>query len=159
MKLDNAMTRAWAGMAARERRLLAGAGALVALALVWLVGVQPAWRTLRSAAAERAVLDAQWQAMQRMAAEAQTLRAAPPLAPGLALQALQQATGRLGPAARVTLQGDRAVLTFSGVQGDALLQWLAEARRGARAKPVEANLKDDDGGLSGTLIVSLGGRP
>jgi len=59
----------------------------------------------------------------------------------------------------VTLQGDRAVLTFSGVQGDALLQWLAEARRGARAKPVEANLKDDDGGLSGTLIVSLGGRP
>jgi general secretion pathway protein M len=158
MSADNALTRAWRGLAAREQRLLAAAAALVALTLTWLVAVQPAWRTLRSAAAENASIDAQWQAMQRQAAEAKAYRAAPPLAPGLAAQALQRATERLGSSARLSLQGDRAVLSLSGVAGSDLLQWLTEARRGARAHAVEANLRHDDKGYSGTLIVAVGGR-
>lgn len=153
---ESRLSRTWNGLATRERRGLAAAATVVLLALVWLIGIQPALRTLRNAGTESTVLDAQWQAMQRQAAEAQNLRAAPKLPAGLAVQALQQASERLGAAARLSLQGDRAVLTLTGVDGDALLQWLAEARRGARARPVEASLRHGNDGYSGTLIVSVG---
>lgn len=154
-----ALRARWEALAARERRLLLLAAVLVGAALVWLGAVQPAWRTLRSAPAESARLEAQWQTMQRQAAEARGLRAAAPLAPGLAVAALQGATARLGPAGRLSVQGDRAVLTLDGADGDALAGWLAEARRGARARPLEAHLKRDGDGYKGTLVVAIGGRP
>jgi len=55
------------------------------------------------------------------------------------------------------VQGDRAVLTLSGVGTGALRDWLAEARSGARARPLEANLTRAAQGYSGTLVVVLGG--
>ena len=149
----------WDALPLRERRLVALAAAAVALAALWLLAVQPAWRTLRSAPAESARLESQWQTMQRQAEEVRTLRATPPLAPGLATEALQGATARLGTAGRLALQGDRAVLTLTGVPGEALLQWLAEARRGARARPLEAQLQRTEDGYRGTLVVQIGGRP
>jgi general secretion pathway protein M len=155
----NALRERWAALQERERLLVALAALLVGGALIWMLAVQPAWRTLRSAPAEQARLDAQWQAMQRQAAEARTLRAAPPLAPGLAAQALQGATARLGASGRLLLQGERAVLTLNGADGDAIAQWLAEARRAARARPVEARLSATDTGYSGTIVVAIGGRP
>lgn len=154
----NALQQRWAALAERERLLVTLAAVVIGLALLWLVGMQPALRTLRAAPAAHAALDQQAQAMQRLAAEAAALRAAPPLAPGLAAQALQGATSRLGAGARLTLQGDRAVLMLSGVHGDALAQWLAEARRGARARPVEARLNLGENGYTGTLVVVLGAR-
>jgi general secretion pathway protein M len=154
----NALRERWAALAERERLLVTLAGLLIGAALLWLVGLQPALRTLRSAPAEHAALDQRLQAMQRLAAEARALRAAPPLAAGLAAQALQGATARLGTSGRLTIQGDRAVLMLSGVHGEALVQWLAEARRGARARPVEAKLSFGENGYNGTLVVVLGGR-
>lgn len=153
----NALRERWNALAERERLLVGAATVLIVLALLWLLAVQPALRTLRSAPAEQARLEQQWQAMQRLAAEARTLRAAPPLAPGLAAQALQGATARLGTAGRLALQGDRAVLTLSGVDGEALAQWLVAARHGARARPVEARLTFGDSGYVGTIVVVLGG--
>lgn len=147
----------WAALGARERTLVAVAVVLIGAALLWAVAVQPALRTLRSAPQEQARLDAQWQAMQREAAEATRLRAAPPLAQGLAVQALQGATDRMGPAGRLSLQGDRAVLTLTNATPEAVQQWLAEARRGARARPVEARLSASEQGFSGTLTVTMGG--
>ena len=155
------LAKTWGGLGARERRLVAIAALLIAVTLLWLVAVQPAWRTLRSAPAELAHLDAQWQVMQRQASEAQALKNAPAPPAGSAaqaVQALQGATERLGPGARLTLQGERAVLTLTGVDGDAVLEWLAQARRGARARPVEARLTRAGDGYSGTLSVEFGGR-
>lgn len=149
----------WDAMAPRERLLVTVAAILIAGALVWTVGIQPAWKTLRTAPAEQARLDSQWQAMQREAAEARGLRATPAVAPNLAAQALQGATARLNGKARLMLQGDRAVLTLQGVHGDALTQWLSEARLGARARPVEAKLTRGDDGYTGTLVVVFGSRP
>lgn len=155
-----ALRERWAALAERERWLLGIGAAVVGLALVWAVALQPALRTLKAAPAQHAELDRQTQAMQRLAAEARGLRAAPPLAPGLAAQALQGATARLGAAGKLTLQGERAVLTLSGVHGDALARWLAEARNGARARPVEARLSFGEQGYSGSLVVVIGGgRP
>lgn len=155
-----ALRERWAALAERERLLLGAGAAVLGLALLWLVALQPALRTLKAAPAQHAELDRQAQAMQRLAAEARSLRAAPPLAPGLAAQALQGATARLGSGARLTLQGERAVLMLSGVHGDALAQWLAEARNGARARPVEAKLSFGEQGYTGSIVVVLGGaRP
>lgn len=147
----------WEALAARERSVLGVAALVVGLAAVWLLAVQPAWRTLREAPPARAQLDAQWQAMQRLAAEAAELRGAAPLAPALALQALQAATERLGAGARLTLQGERAVVALQDVDGEALQRWLGEVRRGARAQPVELRLTRDARGWRGSVVLALGG--
>lgn len=147
----------WGTLAARERLLVGGAAMLVGVALLWLLGIRPAWRTLHSAPAELARLERQWQTMQGQAAEAAALRATPRLPPAAAAQSLQAATDRLGSSGRLQLQGERAVLTLQGVNPDALRQWLIEARSGARARPLEASLSRDEEGFSGTIVVALGG--
>lgn len=148
----------WAGLVPRERRMLALAGAVVLLGLLWALAVQPAWRTLQRAPAEIERLDAQLQAMQRLAAEAQQLRATPPVSAEQAAAALQAATARLGEQGKLALQGSgRAVLTLNNAGSGALRDWLSEARAGARAKPLEANLSRGTQGYSGTVVLSYGG--
>jgi general secretion pathway protein M len=148
----------WAGLVPRELRLLALAGTVVVLGLVWALAVQPAWRTLQRAPGEIEKLDTQLQAMQRLATEAQQLRAAPPVTAEQATAALQAATARLGEQGKLALQGSgRAVLTLSNAGSGALRDWLAEARAGARAKPLEANLSRGAQGYSGTVVLSYGG--
>jgi general secretion pathway protein M len=146
----------WRGLAARERLLLALAGTVLGLALLWWLAVAPAWRTLSRAPVELDLLDGQLQTMQRLAAEAQQLRATPPVNPEAAAAALKAATDRLGDKGKLQLQGERAVLTLSGASTQALRDWLAEARSGARARPVEAALARGPSGFSGTLVVALG---
>jgi general secretion pathway protein M len=149
----------WASLAPRERRLVAWGAALLGLLLLWLLAVQPAIGTLRSAPAEHDRLDSQLQGMQRLAAEVAGLRATPPVSADQATAALKAATDRLGEQARLTLQGDRAVLTLNGVGSGPLRDWLAEARSGARARPVEATLSRGASGFSGTVVLSFGNSP
>jgi general secretion pathway protein M len=148
----------WRALAPRERLIATIALVLIGVGLVWSVAVQPAWRTIREAPAQIDRLDAQLQAMQRMAAETRELRGVSPVGPAQAHDALRSATERLGAEkARLSLQGDRATLTLTGVTGEQLSHWLGEARSGARARPVEAQLTRSAGGYAGTLIVALGG--
>lgn len=147
----------WRARAPREQRALAVMLAAVALALLWFVAVAPAWRIVAGAPARIDAADAQWQRMQRLAAEVRTLRTSAPVGADAAVAALQAATARLGDKARLSLQGDRAVLTLRGVDGSALREWLAEVRAGARARAVQADLTRAAGGLSGTVVVALGG--
>ena len=150
----------WDTLAARERRLLAWGGALLGLFLLWLLAVQPALQTLRAAPAEHDRLDLQLQTMQRLATETTGLRGTPPVSAEQAAAALKAATERLGDGkGRLALQGDRAVLTLNGAGTGALRDWLAEARSGARARPVEASLARGANGLAGTLVLSLGNAP
>lgn len=149
----------WQGLAARERRLLGWAAVLVGVALLWWVALQPAWRTLAQAPLEHERLDAQLQRMQTEAAEAQQLRALPPLPAEQAAAGLRAATDRLGAKARLVLQGERATVMLTGVGSAALRDWLSEARAGARARPVEANLTRGPQGFSGSVILALGANP
>lgn len=158
--LQPALVRArqqWQALAPRERLGLQGAAAaLVLLALVWL-GIQPAWRTLRQAPEQQARLEAQLQQMQQWAAEAQALRQLPPVPAAQAQQALQAATAFLGPAARLDLQGERARVSVTDLNGEALSRWLAEVRSSARARPIEAQLQRGPQGYSGHIVLALGG--
>jgi general secretion pathway protein M len=148
----------WRALAPRERRLLAVGGAVLGLYLLWALAIAPAWRTLQRAPVELDALDAQLQTMQRLAAEAQQLRAAPPVNAEMAAAALKAATERLGDKGKLVLQGgERAVLTLGGVSTGELRAWLAEARSGARARPVEANLQRGAAGYSGSIVVAIGG--
>ncbi|MFO1326430.1 MAG: type II secretion system protein GspM [Rubrivivax sp.] len=148
--------RAWYGqLAPRERLALKAAAWIVGLGALWMLAVQPAWRTLRATPARLQTLERQLQSMQVQAAEARELRALPALPRPQALAALRGAAERLGGATLVE-QGDRVVVTLQAVSGQRLREWLGEVRASARARAVEAQLTRDDAGLSGTLILVLG---
>lgn len=147
----------WAALAPRERQGLALAAAVLAAYLLWAQAIAPAWRTLRSAPAQADALGAQWQQMQAQAAEAARLRAVPPVPLDQAQAALAAATERLGAPGKLSLQGERALLTLKGASGAQLAAWLAEARAGARARVVEATLTQGAPGLyDGSLTLALG---
>lgn len=148
----------WEAMGERERLALAVVGALLALLLAWSVLLAPALRTLKSAPAELEKLDLQLQQMQAQAQEAKALRAAPAVPPAQAQAALTASVEHLGPAARLNLTGDRAVVTLNGVAPEMLQGWLGEVRAAARARPVEAQLTRGPKGYAGTLVLTLGGN-
>ena len=152
-----ALRQRWLGLGARDRRLATLAAAVLGAFLVWSFAVLPAWRVLRDAPAQREALDLQLQDMRLLAADAQQLRGAPALSSEQSAAALRAASERLGTKARLSLQGDRAVLTLNGLSSAQLREWLAEARAGARARPVEAQLSRTAQGFNGSVVLSLGG--
>lgn len=146
----------WRGRAPRERQALAAGVVAVVLFSIWLLLLQPAWRTVREAPAQLDRIDRQLQQMHAAATEVKSLRAIAPVSQIQAGAALKAATDRLGEHARLSLQGDRASLTLTGVSADSLRSWLNEARSAARARPIEASLTRVAQGYSGTLVVTLG---
>lgn len=146
----------WRALGERERTLIALAAALLGAFLLWSVAIQPAWRTLRDTPVQREALEAQSQTMRALAAEAQQLRDAPALSAEQAAAALRAASERLGNKGRLTLQGERAVLMLNGASSTQLREWLAEARAGARARPVEAQLNRSAQGFHGSIVVQIG---
>lgn len=154
-----AQTRArWQTLGERERLALASVAALLGLLLGWSVLLAPALRTLKTAPAELEKLELQLQQMQAQAQEARTLRATPAVPPAQAQAALAASVEHLGPAARLNLTGDRAVVTLGGVPPEQLQAWLGEVRAAARARPVEAQLTRSPKGFTGTLVLTLGER-
>lgn len=149
----------WKALAPRERALVGTAAGLLMTVLIWALGVQPAWRTLQRAPDQLDALDSQTLTMRRLAAEVRELRQSPPPSAAQAVEALQAATQRLGPGARLAVQADRAILTLEGIPPEALRGWLAEARSGARARPIEAQVMQAGAGFSGTVTVAMPATP
>jgi len=147
----------WVARTQRERQAVVVVALVLGLFAIWSLLVQPALRTAREAPEQLDRLEAQYQQMQRIAAESVALRGAARVSPTQAVTALKAATDRLGGNARLALQGDRATLTLTGVSPDALRGWLLEARSGARARPVEAQLQRGASGYNGTLSMTFGG--
>lgn len=147
----------WDTLASREKVLVGGAAAVVALALLWLVAVAPALATLRTAESQHRAADAQLQRMRGLQTQAQSLQAQPKQNPEEALRQLElSARQRLGTTARMVIAGDRVTLTLTGTAPDALAQWLTQARVNARVLPGEARLNRNSGGLwEGTLVLNL----
>jgi len=151
-----ALRARWHALSVRDRRALALAALLLGAFVLWTLALRPALATLREAPAERDRLEQQLQHMRVLAAEVQQLRDAPALSAPQATAALRAASERLGPGARLALQGERAVLTLQGVGAAPLLQWLGEVRSAARARPVEVQLTRGAQGFSGSIVLALG---
>ncbi len=146
-------------LAPRERRGVTLAAVVLGLALVWFVAMAPALNTLRRAATGLEHADSQIQTMQRLATEARDLAGTTAVPADQAKAALQAATARLGEQGKLLLQGDRAILTLNAAAPSAVRNWLAEARSGARARPLEASLSRGPNGLSDTVVVAVGSGP
>ena len=147
--------RFWQALAPRERQWAVVAAIVLVVFIFWLIAVQPALRTLRETPVELDRLELQLQQMQLAAVESETLRGASPVPAAQAADALRAATERLGGKGKIAIQGDRATLSFTAVPFAGLRTWLGEARSGARARPVEAQLLKAPGGYSGSISVVL----
>jgi general secretion pathway protein M len=151
------VNRFWQSLAPRERQMVVVVAIVLAVFIVWLIAVQPALRTLRETPTELDRLELQLQQMQIASLESETLRSASPVPAAQAADALRAATERLGGKGKISIQGDRATLTFTGVPFPSLRVWLGEARSGARARPVEAQLLKGVGGYNGSISLVLPG--
>ncbi len=159
MTLSATLQARWKGVSRREQRLLVAAAALVALALLWWIGLAPPLAALRSVDTQRAQLDVQMQQMQRLQAQAQALQAQPPMPLENARRMLESALKPLGPVAQMTLAGERVTVQFKGISPDALAQWLTQVRLNARAAPSEARLvRGPSGNWDGSVVLVLAGR-
>lgn len=153
-----ALRSRWAALAPRERRAATLALVVLGVFLLWLLAIRPAWQATRALPTELQRLDAQWQQMQRLAAEARGLRGAPAVPAGQSAAALRASTDALGDGAKLLVVGDRATLTLTDAAGDELQRWLREAREGARARPIDVKLtRNPQGNFSGSVVVALPG--
>ena len=151
------LARRWAEFSPRERVLVGVMAAALAVLVVWLLAVRPAWRTLAQAPALRAQADQQLLQMQALIAEAKQLRGLPGVPTAQAAEVLKGAAQRLGTRAKLQVQAERATLTLAQVSGEEIRQFLLEARTGARARPVELQLTRADDLYSGTVVLALPG--
>ena len=146
-------------MPPRERRMVLLCIAAVTAALIWWVLLAPALATLRQAEASQRDLDAQWQTVSSLQAQAQALQSASKLSPEVARKALEESVQtKLGESGKLQWLGERAQVQLTNVPAHVLAQWLAQARTDARALPVQASLSRGEGtdaSWSGQLILGL----
>jgi len=158
MKLVVPVQQLWQRASSREQRLLSVAAIVVALGLLWWLGVAPALKVIKAAPGQQLALDAQLQTMKQLQTQAKDLRAQAPLTAGDARAALEQSIKSLGAGAQMVVQAERVTVTLTDVAPDLLAQWLAAARQNARMAPKEAHLKrNGKGGWDGTLVLQLPG--
>ena len=146
----------WQALGARERRAVGLAVLVLAAFVLWTAGVRPAWRVITEAPARIDTREAALQQMQRLAGEARELRELAPIPREQAVDAVKAATERLADKARLTIQGDRLSVNFTGIGPQALQQWLQEVRAQAQARPVQATLNRSGGSLSGSVVLAVG---
>jgi len=156
MNFSSLLAARWQALGSRERQWLLGASVLVLAALVWWLAISPALLTLRSAASQRLLLDAQLQQMQSLQAQAKALQAQPRIALDEARRLLDASVKSFGATAQLQMAGERATVTFKGASADALAQWLLQVRLNVRTVPSEARLsRGASGAWDGTVTLNL----
>ena len=130
----------WMDLSGRERLGLGMAWVVLALALLWSMGVAPAWRQWQQGQVQSRALQTQWQGMQALQAQASALNGQNRVRPEEATRLLQNSLATLGPGATMTVNGDLATVQIKAASAAAVAQWLAQARVQAQALPVQARL-------------------
>jgi general secretion pathway protein M len=151
----SALSARWLALSERDRTLLAIAGAVLGLFLLYALAIRPAWATVRSTPNRIADMDVQIQQMQRQVVESKELRGTPRTQPQQSAAALKSATDALGATGKLAVAGDRATLTVQNATGDQIRRWLADARSNARVRALEATLTRGPSGYTGSLVVAL----
>lgn len=155
-----ALIQRWRAQPPRQQWLVAAAFGLVIGVVLWRFAFAPALTLMREAPQRHQSLDTQMQRMQSLEAQVRTLQALPRAGRDDARRALEASVQQqLGNSARLQLAGDGATLTLNGARGEALAQWLAQARIDARVRPVDAQLTRNAAGLwDGSLTLALPAR-
>lgn len=128
----------WLGLARRERVMTAAAVSLVAVALLYLVALEPAWTTRRRLDAQLPRLRAQAEEINALAQEAKRLtsRGVAVESAGAAKAALEQALAQanLGGVRVAVLDDRRISVSATAVPVTQWLAWAEEAARESRLR-------------------------
>lgn len=147
---------AWSRLAARERRMVVVALAVVFCGLLWTTALAPALAVLRSAPARLTQLDLQLQSMQSLQAQARALQGRSPMRRDDAARAVEASVQqRLAGKAQLSRAGDRMTVTLSAVPPQALAQWLGQARDAARVTVQQTRLTRSSTGWDGSIVLQL----
>jgi general secretion pathway protein M len=132
----------WDALSAHERRLVALAGAVVALALVYALLLAPAFHGRAQLAVELPLLRQQAAQLQALAKEAGALSgAAPAPVAALSREALTSSLAAHGLTAQsVSVTGEYAKLQLKGASFADLIDWLEAQRVEGRIVVQEANI-------------------
>jgi general secretion pathway protein M len=128
----------WQGLSRRERVITATGAALAALALLYLLAIEPAWKARTRLGTELPKLRAQVAEVDALAQEAGRLKGAGIAAesPAAAKAALEQAAARsnLG-GVRIALTDERRLsASAKGVPASQWLAWLEQSARESRLR-------------------------
>lgn len=120
----------WIGLSRRERIAVLSAAALVAIALVYLLGIEPAWRTRTRLTEELPRLRAEAAELDQLAAEAAKLKLRTrtlesPEQTKAALTRLLAEKSISG--AQLREEGERFIVSAKRVEAAAWLTWLKDA--------------------------------
>lgn len=154
LRLRNQAQVFWSGLALREKRLLIGAGLVLASLLTWLVLVQPALKKIDYWQAETPRLRAQSEALQVLLQDV----AAPRQADETALRQALDTAGLQGHYQVQALDAGGWRLTFDNAPADAVVGWLLGNPRSFSLEVSEARLQraadavdNSAGTVSGTV--------
>ena len=131
----------WEQLSTRERTGVRVAGGVLALALVWQIGLAPALRVWRDSPVRHAELDRQQAQLAAWQAQARSLQAKPTLTRQEAQQALAQLTRDLLPGAQLSAVADQPRVILKNVSGTGLSQWLSAIRQTAQASVIDLRLQ------------------
>jgi general secretion pathway protein M len=139
--------RWWAGLQPREKRVLGGGGALLALALLYLLAFEPAYEGRRKLEAELPALRGQVAQMEALSSEARRLSgqvaqgADSPQQLKAQLEQSIEAAGLKGSMSQLSLAGELIDLRFKGVSFAAWLAWFDAAMRETRLRAVDVSVE------------------
>ena len=140
-RLKNALQGFWSEREVRERKMLAGCAAAVALVLIYLVGIAPAWNGRNRLQNDLPQLRQQALSLQALSRQAQALAAIPAPAAELSTrESVEAALTRKGLKAQsVVVTGDLVRIQLNNVSFAAILEWLDEIQKSARLSVVESS--------------------
>ena len=125
------------------------------LALLFLLAIRPALQILEATRTQAPELQAQWNQLLRMQAQAKALQAQPNPARVDAKAALDDALPSLGTDARSVVVGERATVTFKNISPDALARWLSNVHEQAHAGVFEVHIRRNANAWSGSVVLQL----
>jgi type II secretory pathway component PulM len=123
------MRQWWIGLSRRERMASAAAATLVVLTIIYLAGIEPAWRSRTKLAADLPRLRAQAAELDQLAAEAKKLKLKTRTleSPEQTRAALTRFLGEKGVAgAQIREEGERVIVSAKRVDAAAWLAWLKD---------------------------------
>lgn len=123
------MRQWWIGLSRRERIATSVAAALVLLTLIFLIGIEPAWRTRAKLGADLPLLRAQAAELDQLAAEAKKLklRTRTLESPEQTRAALTRFLSEKGVnGAQIRDEGERVVVSAKRIDAAAWLAWLKD---------------------------------
>jgi general secretion pathway protein M len=136
----------WSARDARERRMLSIAAAVVGLALLYLLLIDPAIEGRAQLNKTLPNLRQQVAQMEALAKEASELSEvdAPAVEP-VSRTSVEAALARIGlKAQNLTVNNEMVVAQFSGVSFSQLIRWLGDMQKTSMATVVESNIVAQD---------------